>query len=274
MALEHTSERLIEDCYQDNQEDYLIYLFHMIAYQFACDYVEGKKVLDYGCGSGYGAHFLASHGSHVTGIDISQDAIEYAEKNYVASNLSYQQVHPAEDGPLPFEDSSFDVVISFQVIEHVYDIDAYLSEIRRVLVDGGVFLCATPDRETRLFPGQKPWNMWHVHEFERKELDRVLSKYFSKTEVLLQGGAEKVIDIEIRRTRKVRLMTLPVTLPFIPDTLRRSGLKCIKDLKKLLKGSPQPSSKSEKKEYPFNLSDLQIASDLSPSVNLVAVAYK
>lgn len=270
MELEHTSERLIEDYYRDSEENYLIYLFHMAAYEFAKPHTEGKVVLDFGCGSGYGAHHLSSHVAKIVGVDVDQAAVDYAVSRYQAPNLSYDCVSPADVEPLPFDDATFDTVISFQVIEHVGDTDSYLSEIFRVLKPGGVFICTTPDRSTRLLPGQKPWNMWHLKEYSQEQFHELLVPHFADTKVFQQGGKPGVIDIEIKRARKVMWLTLPFTLPFVPEALRVSGLRMLKKLN----GQGKQKPTTAPKEFGFSLEDLSIDEHVAPSVNLVALARK
>ena len=270
MQLEPTGERVIEEFYLSSPGNYLIYLFHKVTYNFAHDFVVGKHVLDYGCGSGYGTHHMASSCASIVGVDISDDAIEYAQAHYQATNLAYKRIEPADHAPLPFSDASFDTVLSFQVIEHILDTGPYLSEIRRVLKPGGIFVCATPDRTTRLLPGQKPWNMWHVHEYDAVGLESALARYFQNVTLQHMGGNRDVLDLEIRRTRWLMWLTLPVTLPFIPDALRVAALKLLKKLA----GQNRNKPTLQQREFPFDESDLLIAPDAASSVNLIAVAYK
>ncbi|MBI3902342.1 MAG: class I SAM-dependent methyltransferase [Nitrosomonadales bacterium] len=261
---------MIEEFYRSSPGNYLIFLFHMATYNFARDYVQGKHVLDYGCGSGYGTHHLASCCADIVGVDIAGDAIEYAQAHYQSGNLTYVHIKPADQAPLPYADASFDTVLSFQVIEHIRDTGSYLSEIRRVLKPGGIFVCATPDRITRLWPGQKPWNMWHVHEYDAAGFESALAEYFRDIALQRMGGRRGVLEPEIRRTRWLRWVTLPVTLPFMPDAVRVAALKFLKRLAALRgKESALPLC-----EFPFQESDLVIAPDAEPSVNLIAVACK
>lgn len=268
MELETTGERVIEDSYQSSPERYLIYLFHLVTYQFARDYVRGKVVLDYGCGSGYGSHYLAPDCEHITGIDISKQAVEFAASRYQADNLSYQVIAPAETAPLPFADNSFDTVVSFQVIEHIQQVDAYLGEIQRVLRPGGVFVCATPDRSTRLLPGQKPWNVWHVKEYSKAGFSRLLGRYFEDVEVFGMGGREDVLAIELRRARRTMWLTLPFTLPFMPEFVRT---RCLHLLKRL-NARKQVQDTNRRLDFDFDGNDISIAADIQPSTNLLAVA--
>lgn len=268
MELETTGERVIEDSYRSSPERYLIYLFHRITYAFARDYIKGKTVLDYGCGSGYGSHFLAPDCEAITAVDISNDAIAYAQSRYQAENLRYQSIAPAEQAPLPFANASFDSVISFQVIEHIPDTTAYLSEIKRVLKPGGVFICATPDRSTRLLPGQKPWNVWHVKEYGRAGFQQLLGSQFKSVQVYGMGGKPDVLNIELRRARRTMWLSLPFTLPFMPEALR---VKCLQFLKRLTNKTDDSNKKVH--NFDFSEADLFIAADAKPSTNLVAVAH-
>src|SRR3546814_14268249 len=101
-------------------------------------------------------------------MDVAGYAIAYAKSHYTNENLHFLKVQA--DSPLPYPAASFDVVLSFQVIEHVLDDDAYLREARRILKPGGTLVVITPDRKNRLLPGQKPWNRWHVREYGMSDL--------------------------------------------------------------------------------------------------------
>lgn len=270
MHLEPTGERVIEEFYRSSPENYLIYLFHVATYEFARAYVEGRRVLDYGCGSGYGTHQIAASCERIIGVDIAGDAVDYACSHYQAPNLSYRRVEPADRAPLPFDSESFDTVLSFQVIEHIRDTNPYVSEIARVLKPGGVFVCATPDRSTRLLRWQKPWNVWHVHEYDADGLARALAAQFPNPQVLRMGGRSDILNIEIRRTRRLMWIMLPLTLPFLPESLRIHGLKLLKQFAG--QGRRPPASGTV--QFGFDQSDLTISDDARPSVNLISVARK
>ena len=270
MRLEPTGERVIEEHYQNSREDYLIYLFHLATYNFARKYIQEKCVLDYGCGSGYGSALIANDCKQIICIDIASDAIAYAKDHYQAHNLSYETVKPADEASLPFTGAIFDTVLSFQVIEHIGDVQPYLSEIHRVLKPGGVLVLSTPDRTGRLFPFQKPWNMWHIKEYSTKDLARTLKKYFSSIHIQRMGGKQEVLKIELARTRKLRWMTLPFTLPVIPEILRINSLRILKRFKKM----NQTTLSHHKQQFDFDESALLISSAITRGVNLIAVAYK
>lgn len=134
MKLEPTGERMIMEHYKSSPEDYVIYLLHIATYRFAERFTQGKRVLDFGCGSGYGSAQIAETAAYVTAVDVAEDAVDYARAQFASDNLAFHAIDPA--APLPFDDASFDTVLSFQVFEHVLDTAHYLSEIRRVLKIG------------------------------------------------------------------------------------------------------------------------------------------
>ena len=269
MRREPTTERLTAEAQQENREGYVLYLIHLATYKYCIPFVNRKRVLDYGCGSGYGTALISEHSLEVTGIDISSEAIEYAQSQYSAPNLKYMRIDPAEVAPLPFPDSSFDVVLSFQVIEHVQNVSAYLQEIDRVLVPGGKVIIATPDRSTRLFSFQKPWNMWHLREYSLEQLNETLSVYFAQVKLLQTGGQPEILQTELKRTSRLKWLMLPFTLPFIPEGIRRASLLFIKNLRYTLSSS----SKNQYKPH-FDETAITISEYEKISVDLVAVATK
>jgi 2-polyprenyl-6-hydroxyphenyl methylase/3-demethylubiquinone-9 3-methyltransferase len=102
---------------------------------------DGAKVLDYGCGTGAiltGLKNIDRDGS--VGIDCSSAAIEFAKSRF---KEHHWQAVPM-DIDLPFPDGAFDVVLSSEVIEHVFDVDDYLAKLRRVLKPNGVLGLSCP----------------------------------------------------------------------------------------------------------------------------------
>lgn len=270
IQLEPTGERMIVEHYQDSEELYLVHLFHTATYHFAERFTADRRVLDYGCGSGYGSAMIAERARSVMGVDVSDEAVEYARVRHTKPNLDYRTISPGE--ALPFEAGSFDTVLSFQVIEHVSDPDAYLREVVRVLEPGGTLVMATPDRRTRLLPLQRPWNRWHLVEYSDQSLSRLLGRHFPAVEMHAMGGSKPVLDIELRRTRRLKWLTLPFTLPVVPERWRVAGLSAARALsERRRKASP---SAGAPREFGFSEDDLQIGRGVWPSVNLVAVARR
>jgi lipopolysaccharide biosynthesis protein/ubiquinone/menaquinone biosynthesis C-methylase UbiE len=116
-------------------------------YLFALKFCEGLDVLDVAAGEGYGASLLATVARTVIGVDIAQDAVDHANRNYGNDRLSYRQ---GAATALPVDDQAVDVIVSFETLEHLTEHDRFLGEIRRVLRPGGVLIMSSPDREIGL----------------------------------------------------------------------------------------------------------------------------
>jgi len=146
---------------------------HIQRYRFAIRKIgSNKKVLDLGCGTGYGSELLYKEGNKVYGIDISQKAIDYAKKTYPGPEYICCSAER-----LPFEDNFFDAVTAFEVIEHVQNPEKTLDEIYRVLKEDGDLFISTPNPQhfgnaLKHFLLRKPYlekvhmdNVYHVKEF-------------------------------------------------------------------------------------------------------------
>jgi SAM-dependent methyltransferase len=103
----------------------------------------GLKVLEIGCGRGTLLHRLSGRGIDAVGVEISPDRI--AESRQLYEGLRIYQTSGTE---LPFPDEAFDVVLSFDVLEHIPDTDRHLAEVRRVLKPSGWLLLQTPNKWT------------------------------------------------------------------------------------------------------------------------------
>ena len=264
-----TTERVTIDEYVQSEGDYVIYSLHKATYEFARPFIEGRKVLDLGCGTGYGTAAIATSAAEAVGVDISGTAVRQASDRFNQENLTFTRISPVEDAPLPFENGSFDVVLSFQVVEHVPDVAAYLAEVRRVLRPGGTFLCVTPEREHRLFPHQRPWNEFHLTEFGAEELRTILRARFSEVTISGMSARPGIIGHELRRYQKMRILSLPFTFPGAPDRLRLAGIRTAK--KYIGRKSAAGASTREAVSYDFGPDDIVIGPEVSPSVNIVAV---
>ncbi len=263
--LEPTGERLIEQHYRSSLAGYVIYLMHAASYRLAERYCRDKRVLDLGCGSGYGAARIAEVARDVHAVDISSEAVAYATEHYSRVNLSFAQIEP--DRPLPLADASFDVVLSFQVIEHVHDDSGYVREAARLLATGGILILITPDRKNRLFPRQKPWNRWHLREYSAAQLRELVERDLVVSDVLQMGARADVAEIELRRYRRLKWLTLPFTLPFLPEAWRRAGLDWLHRLRGEAKVGESMSS-----EPAFGEETIEFVANAPSSLNLVIIA--
>lgn len=151
---------------------------HMNRYIFASNYVKNKSVLDAACGTGYGSDYLSKKGAkYVFGLDVSNDAIHHAKNTYKKRDLVFSL---ANIQTLPFHNEVFDVIVSFETIEHVASQEITLTELERVLKFDGLLIISSPNRKLTS-PGRSrnnPWNPYHVLEYTREEFISVLGKYF------------------------------------------------------------------------------------------------
>jgi SAM-dependent methyltransferase len=174
-----------------------LHLMHLKAYDEATSFVDGREVLDVGCNTGYGTSLLTSRANRVVGVDVSGAAIERAQREYpgIAEWL-------VVDGrSLPFGDHTFDLVVAFQVLEHLDRPDEYLLEIARVMRRGGTALFTTPNAAVRIDPGMAPWNPFHVREYTAQELAATLGGVFESVEV---RGLFAIPELEIVERSRVR----------------------------------------------------------------------
>lgn len=176
-------------------------LMHLKAYEVATGLAAGLDVLDVGCNTGYGTILLADVGRRVVGVDVSARAIQAAREAAPDGRPEFLAI----DGlSLPFADASFDLVTSFQVIEHVREPTPYLREIARVLRPGGTVVLTTPNAATRLDPGMPPWNPFHVREYLAGELETELRIVFPTVRVQGMFGTPTLYEGELARVGTTR----------------------------------------------------------------------
>jgi 2-polyprenyl-3-methyl-5-hydroxy-6-metoxy-1,4-benzoquinol methylase len=157
---------------------YSDYQMHINRYIFASEFARDKVVLDVACGAGTGSKYLVSKGAKkVTGVDISEDAIREA-KIWNAGEKRAEFVH-ADAHSLPFPSCSFDVVVSFETIEHLKEPQRFLFECARVIKKGGIFICSTPNKRITTPIFRRPTNPYHVKEFYPKEFCELVGNYFA-----------------------------------------------------------------------------------------------
>lgn len=183
----------------DSIEQYIEYIRHLSAYVLlAKPFVSNKSLLEIGCGTGYGAALLSETAKNMTAIDLSKSLIEECKIKYNKDNLAYMV---ADGLKLPFKDNSFDVVFTFQVIEHIEPdvVLSFIKEVERVLKNNGVFLTSTPNRRLRLLPFQTPWNKEHKKEYNRREFGNLLRKVFKQVEVYGLRCSDEIFEIERNR---------------------------------------------------------------------------
>ncbi len=178
------------------------------AYYVAQDMVSGN-LLEIGCGEGRGVELLAPKSSAYTAVDkiaevVSQLSAKFPQGSFIESNIP----------PLPFEDNSFDSVVSFQVIEHIKEDATYLKEIYRVLKPGGKALISTPNIKMTLSR-----NPWHIREYTADELKKLCATIFDGVDMKGIAGNAKVMEyheqnrVSVNKIMKFDIFNLQYHLP-------------------------------------------------------------
>lgn len=162
---------------------------HLARYAFAARLARGKRVLDAGCGVGYGSARLAAHASQVVAVDNTEEAVRTAAGSYAAPNTAFLR---GDCCALPFPDHTFDLVVAFEVIEHLQEWDRLVAESRRVLAEWGALVVSTPNRVYYGEQREAP-NPFHVHEFDYPEFQAALAAHFPHVRIFLQNHTDSVV---------------------------------------------------------------------------------
>jgi 2-polyprenyl-3-methyl-5-hydroxy-6-metoxy-1,4-benzoquinol methylase len=163
--LPFTWERLIPKQLANDSASQKLFDIHSRRYEIATRYVKGKRVLDIACGTGYGSQMLCRAGaSAVVGVDISPTTVQYAKKHYQEPNVQFVRAD-AEQFEWP---DLFDVIVSFETIEHVPHPDKLLARLRSLLAVGGDLLLSVPLGETRHL------DPYHLHAFSQEDVFALL----------------------------------------------------------------------------------------------------
>ena len=187
--------------FKSNFSAFLSHASHIKAYDFVAPFCENKKVLDVGCFIGYGETRISSKAKEIVAIDSDDNALEFARQNRFLPNVNFKKVDAKH---LPFSDETFNIVIAFQLIEHIPpdETGRFLSEVKRVLKMNGLLFIVTPNRKFRLLPFQRPFNSEHFREFTAKGLCKILQTHFKDVKVKGILAKEWIEEIERTRVRK------------------------------------------------------------------------
>ncbi len=247
-----------------NNEYYILYLRHMFVYKFSSKYVKNKNTLELGCGEGYGGFFLSNFTKNFVAIDIDAKTILNASNNYKKKNLIFKYFDATSQSSI----GKFDVVLSFQTIEHVKNVNKYLRTVLINLPKGGRFIFSTPNKTIRLKKGEKSYNKEHFHEYTVEELKKLLKKYFSKIEFYGLFYSPKLLKLEQKRIRfykiivKYDVLGLRFLIPYKYEPIINNSLK------KVL-------STFRRKEEKFSKVDLYLGkTNLEECVDIICVCTK
>ncbi len=191
----------------------------LAAYRWALKQAKGARVVDVGCGVGYGTVELAREAHLVIGLDQDQEALTLAGQRYQANNLLWVQ---GVADSLPFRDASVDLICCFQVLEHLQQPERFLQEARRILAADGILLLTTPNRSA-VFSGLNPH---HVREYDPGSLQALLRGIFDSVTLFGVFPSERVAVYRAANRRAIeRILRLdPLGLHRILPTRLRSEL--------------------------------------------------
>jgi len=189
---------------------------HANRYIFASQYAEGKRVLDLACGIGYGTQWLGRRAERIVGGDLSSSALFEARRHFTGSGIYYVQVDAQW---LPFPTHAFDLVCSFETIEHLARPEEFVKECHRVLVADGVFVCSTPNKTISSPRDKRTSSPFHVREFLPGEILQIVREYFPHATLLSQENWWTWWDVSLARLAQV-LKPLVLKAPGVVSLLR------------------------------------------------------
>ena len=266
------SHPLIQEQHFGTIESYVLHLIHQRAYEEACSYAKGRRVLDWGCNNGYGIEIMRPYAASIAGIDVAPHAVEAGQQRF-GPDGPYIELYDGERSSFP--DASFDLITSFQLIEHIQDCGLLLREMSRLLAPGGLALFTTPNGLQRLNPGMGPWNKFHEREFSPQELRELLEAHFERVEVLGLTSDGEILSIErarLERAKKEQRRKRGPTPPTAIGRLKRQ-VPPLGDLygrvrRRLLPERPLPTEQLAR----FSTRDLAYrADDVDAAIDLMAV---
>ncbi|MDZ7912363.1 MAG: methyltransferase domain-containing protein [Rhodococcus sp. (in: high G+C Gram-positive bacteria)] len=221
---------------------------HEVVYRALLERCTDRRVLEAGSGEGYGANMIADVATKVTGLDYDISAVEHVRARYPRVEMLHGNL-----AELPLVDDSVDVVVNFQVIEHLWDQGQFLRECFRVLAPGGELLISTPNRIT-FSPGRDtPLNPFHTRELNAAEM----------TELLEDAGFRVQLMTGVHHGSRLKELDAKHGGSFINAQIDRA-----------LAGEPWPEDLTRDVEG-ITVDDFSISEpDIDDSLDLVAIAVK
>ena len=179
------------------------YCQYRAVYEYATQFTQGQRVLDLGCGEGYGAHLLAQHAKQVVAVDKDKKTIQQAKQKYNLPNLDFyiqdvSQLHKY----FPY---AFDVVCCFHLIQHLRIPEYFLEEVgKRLANPTGMLLISTPNRDSPLRQSTSLQSPYHESEYDDSEFRNLLSMSFKDVTLYTLQGSAKVQEFQEIRAQRIQ----------------------------------------------------------------------
>ena len=179
------------------------YYQYRAVYEYATQFTQGQRVLDLGCGEGYGAYLLAQHAKQVVAVDKDKKTIQQAKQKYNLPNLDFyiqdvSQLHK-------YFPDAFDVVCCFHLIEHLRIPEYFLEEVgKRLVHPAGVLLISTPNRDSPLRQSTSRQSPYHEGEYDTTEFRNLLSMIFKDVTLYTLQGSSKVQEFQEIRAQHLQ----------------------------------------------------------------------
>jgi len=212
----YTGERLVQDKKLLKPQR----VENLARFNFFRQYVPSGKILDYGCGTGEGTHFLSTFiDTKVVGIDISLEALQFAQRYYNRKQLNFVCGNILT---ACLRNHMFDGIISVEVIEHIHDAHLFLSNVKSLLKSNGIFMLTTPNQ---LISSPTKGSLWpdHVREYTAEELRLLLLQFFNNVKIF----GEYIPIYENNPLRKMIKKLSPHVKPHLPKWLRVRALSLL-----------------------------------------------
>ena len=234
-------------------------------YLDASKFVDNKRVLDIGCGTGAGTNLIAEKGAkHVIGVDYSQKAINFANNNFRKSNLTFTKMDARN---LRFPENSFDVILCFELIEHLPDNNhnQFVLNLKKILKNKGICICSTPNKKISSPDKPTPNNPYHFKEFMPVEFLKLFKKHFSEVEIVGYKNINKKFKSSEKKNKSRFLYKI---IEFI------NKFKLTHEMSPLLPSKVKYFFTRENKLPSIKLQDFILTNDLDTSECLLVMAIK
>ncbi|SES27424.1 methyltransferase domain-containing protein [Rhizobium sp. NFR03] len=157
---------------------------HVVRYAALRNLVAGKRVLDVACGEGYGCRLMHDWGARaVVGIEIDQQAVATAQRLFGGDGISFLQGDAEQLETVLADVELFDVIVSFETIEHLGKPEDFLRKLPGLLAEGGLMVISCPN--DKAYPGHD--NSFHIRPYSFAEFREMAEAHLGVADTWLMG---------------------------------------------------------------------------------------